>query len=81
MNLLLVTLACVLPHPSLSARILAMFPIPVKSHHILVNAMVRTLASRGHEVVLYTPYQWETPLDNVTVVHLDNMVSMDMTSE
>ncbi|XP_031770384.2 UDP-glycosyltransferase UGT5-like [Galleria mellonella] len=39
-----------------SARILAVFVIPAKSHHVIFRTLTLELAKRGHELVVITPH-------------------------
>ncbi|KAJ8954694.1 hypothetical protein NQ318_011387 [Aromia moschata] len=39
------------------ARILGVFPFPVKSHYILGNALMRGLAEAGHDVTMISPFE------------------------
>jgi hypothetical protein len=45
---------------SSASKILFLYPCPSKSHMVIVHALSTTLAERGHEVTVVSPY----PLDN-----------------
>ena len=50
------------------ARILGLFPMPVKSHSIMDNPYMEQLAKRGHEVVVFSPYLQNKQIANYTDV-------------
>nr|WEU75327.1 uridine diphosphate-glycosyltransferases 33AQ1 [Glyphodes pyloalis] len=58
-----------------SARILAYFPSPFMSHHLVFRALTKELLSNGHEVVLITPHpeysKRESPM-NLTEIDMHN---------
>ncbi|XP_054281922.1 UDP-glycosyltransferase UGT4-like [Macrosteles quadrilineatus] len=83
MNIILLLLLMSYGGPAMSARILAVLPIPAKSHHILFNAVLRTLAQAGHQVVCYSGLPADQEVANLTVIHMDNMQPVDksMTKE
>ncbi len=47
-----------------SAKILALFPYPLKSHFIVFDALLLELANRGHHVTVYSPFPKETIVPN-----------------
>uniref|UniRef100_A0A1B6KXH0 UDP-glucuronosyltransferase n=1 Tax=Graphocephala atropunctata TaxID=36148 RepID=A0A1B6KXH0_9HEMI len=70
------------------ARILAVMPIPSKSHSILYYAIFRLLAERGHEVVVFSTYPPPYSIANLTysdlpsdVLELTNMWTFDQFKE
>ncbi|XP_017771347.1 PREDICTED: UDP-glucuronosyltransferase 2C1-like [Nicrophorus vespilloides] len=58
------------------ARILGVFAFPSHSHAILGSALLRELASRGHEVTMISPFPLKNPPPNYNDVHLDGLVEM-----
>jgi hypothetical protein len=57
------------------ARILTFFPMPLKSHQVVLEPLVRELALRGHEVTSYTPFQMANPPENLKEVLLPNLMT------
>lgn len=53
--LIVYIIICVLLSSSEAARILAVFPIPSISHHVVFRPLTQALAKKGHEVVVITP--------------------------
>uniref|UniRef100_A0A1B6KQH8 UDP-glucuronosyltransferase n=1 Tax=Graphocephala atropunctata TaxID=36148 RepID=A0A1B6KQH8_9HEMI len=53
-----------------SARILAVLPMPAKSHHIMFQAIFRSLSARGHQIVCYTSTPLSTHVENYTEIPL-----------
>ncbi|XP_055598542.1 UDP-glucosyltransferase 2-like isoform X2 [Uranotaenia lowii] len=51
-----------------SARILAIFPSPAKSHQIVFRALVEGLLERGHQLTIMTPDPLDTINENVTQI-------------
>jgi glucuronosyltransferase len=49
---------------SLGARILAVFPIYIKSHSIFTHPIAKELARRGHDVTIITPFEDPDKLPN-----------------
>ncbi|XP_017771338.1 PREDICTED: UDP-glucuronosyltransferase 2C1-like, partial [Nicrophorus vespilloides] len=58
------------------ARILGVFPFPSHSHTILGSALLRELASRGHEVTMISPFPLKDPPPNYNDVHLEGLLEM-----
>lgn len=52
------------------ARILAVVPGSAKSHHIIIQAILRTLAEAGHDVTVYGVHSLHNPPPNYTDVSL-----------
>ncbi|XP_063921468.1 UDP-glycosyltransferase UGT5-like [Zophobas morio] len=48
-------------HNSKCAKILGVFPIPVRSHYSLGNSLMKGLAEHGHDVTIVTPYIDKNP--------------------
>lgn len=44
------------------AKILAIFPVPVKSHFVMTKTILTALAKNGHEIDLYTIFPEETKI-------------------
>lgn len=65
-----------------AARILAVLPMPARSHHIAVSGVTKALAERGHEVTLVTGLPKGNKINpaNNKLIHLDNPFE-DLTSE
>uniref|UniRef100_A0A0A9WBI4 UDP-glucuronosyltransferase n=1 Tax=Lygus hesperus TaxID=30085 RepID=A0A0A9WBI4_LYGHE len=61
MNLLLILVALWLQVGE-AAKILVFLPVPMKSHHIAFQPIVRELAERGHQVTYLTAVPMEKPL-------------------
>jgi hypothetical protein len=57
-----------------SAHILGVFPIPAKSHNIILSTLTNELARRGHQVTVITSFPQKTPIPNLT----DIEVPMDL---
>lgn len=74
-------LAAVLVDSVLSARVLAVLPIPAHSHHVLSRAVLGALARRGHEVLSFTSLPVDRPPPNYTEIHLDTVRSVEKMSE
>ena len=55
---------------ALGARILGMFPMPVKSHSIMHTSYMEELAARGHQVVMFSPFSLQKQMGNFTDIHL-----------
>lgn len=55
---------------SSASRILAVFPTPSYSHQVVYHALVRALASQGHQIVVLTPDTLSHPIENVTEISL-----------
>ncbi|XP_054260415.1 UDP-glucosyltransferase 2-like [Macrosteles quadrilineatus] len=52
------------------ARILAVVPGSARSHHVIIQAILRTLAEAGHDVTVYGVHSLEDPPPNYTDVTL-----------
>ncbi|XP_063911947.1 UDP-glucosyltransferase 2-like [Zophobas morio] len=46
------------------AKILAVFPMGARSHHILGSTLLRGLAEKGHDVTMISPFSEKTPPKN-----------------
>ncbi|XP_055547923.1 UDP-glucosyltransferase 2-like [Wyeomyia smithii] len=52
-----------------SARILAIFPAPAKSHQIVFRAFMKGLLERGHHITMMTTDPFETSNPNITQIN------------
>ncbi|KAJ3642461.1 hypothetical protein Zmor_025249 [Zophobas morio] len=59
-----------------SYKILTLFHIPIKSHHILASKLVKELARKGHEVTFVTPFPEKTPEKNVKEISLEGLQAL-----
>lgn len=59
------------------ARILAILPLAARSHHNFHQGVLGALASRGHEVVVYSPFPRATSIPNYTDVYLQSTYNDD----
>jgi hypothetical protein len=50
----------------IGARILGLFPFPLKSHFTVTSALMRELANRGHQVTVCNPFPEKSPGPNYT---------------
>lgn len=60
-----------------SARILAFFPIPAKSHQFVFRPIIEELAKRGHEVVYYTGIGYDEVPQGIKQVILEELSSCE----
>ena len=67
--LLLVALCC--SEFATASRILFLFPTPSKSHVIVVKALATTLAERGHDVTVASPFPLEKPMKNYRDIEVE----------
>lgn len=56
------------------AKILGIFHLPSKSHHILGSTLLKALAERGHQVTMISPFPLKKPLKNYEDIHLSEML-------
>ncbi|XP_015113283.1 UDP-glucuronosyltransferase [Diachasma alloeum] len=49
-------------------RILAVFPLPSKSHHLMFDSIIKGLTGRGHQVDVVTLYPLKNPPPNYKVI-------------
>lgn len=54
-----------------ASRILFLFPSPSKSHLIVVKGLSTTLAERGHDVTVVSPFPLDKPLKNYRDIKVD----------
>ncbi|XP_047098402.1 UDP-glycosyltransferase UGT5-like [Schistocerca piceifrons] len=59
------SLAC-LPQPRENARVLSVFPVPMRSHWIVCRSLLEALHDRGHQLTVLTPYPTGRPRRNWT---------------
>jgi glucuronosyltransferase len=53
-------------HGVKGARSLGLFPLPGPSHFAVSSALMKELANRGHEVIVYSPFPQKSPVPNYT---------------
>nr|XP_014286924.1 UDP-glucuronosyltransferase 2B17-like [Halyomorpha halys] len=53
-----------------SARMLAFFPMPARSHHFVFRPILEELAKRGHEIVYVTGFQYDKEPKGITQIPL-----------
>ncbi|XP_044265189.1 uncharacterized protein LOC123011680 [Tribolium madens] len=56
------------------ARILGIFHFPSKSHHILGSKLLKTLAEKGHDVTMISPYPFRTKIKNYRDIFVEEML-------
>ncbi|XP_066994909.2 UDP-glycosyltransferase UGT5 [Anabrus simplex] len=61
---------------SSGARILAIVPIPGRSHFIVFSSLARELAARGHQVTMMSVFPQKTPIANYTDIPLADEMSI-----
>lgn len=49
------------------SNILAVFPIPSKSHHVMFQAIIKGLINKGHNVTLVSPYEINANFTQIVV--------------
>ncbi|CRK99007.1 CLUMA_CG011945, isoform A [Clunio marinus] len=54
-----------------SSRILFVFPSPSKSHLIVVKGLSTTLAERGHDVTVVSPFPLDKPMKNYRDINVE----------
>ncbi|KAF7987446.1 hypothetical protein HCN44_003208 [Aphidius gifuensis] len=59
-------------------RILALFPLNVKSHFKMYERLMKGLVERGHQVDVISCYPLDTPMKNYTDIVLDLIASEDV---
>ncbi|XP_054286486.1 UDP-glucosyltransferase 2-like [Macrosteles quadrilineatus] len=71
-----------------TARILALVPMPMRSHWIVMEPLFQELASRGHQLTVFSPFPQKKPITNYTDVDfsqilppLTSQFSVDMIKE
>lgn len=62
--------------PSYSARILALLPIPLKSHFIISDVLLVELANRGYNVTVASPYPKKHPPANYHQIDTSDCVNL-----
>lgn len=56
------------------AKILGMFHLPIKSHHILGDVLLGALADKGHDVTMITPYADDGGRKGYRTIGLDGVL-------
>ncbi|XP_065223737.1 UDP-glucosyltransferase 2-like [Planococcus citri] len=62
---------------SYGAKILGIFPLPLKSHFATTSAVMKSLADVGHEVTMVTPFPSELSKENFSSI-IDTRVSYSL---
>jgi glucuronosyltransferase len=57
-------------HRAHAAKILGIFPLPVKSHFIVSSVLLKELANRGHQVTVFSPFPEKSPIPNYTNIDI-----------
>ncbi|KAL1461764.1 hypothetical protein WDU94_013636 [Cyamophila willieti] len=57
--------------PLHGARILVLLPVPIRSHYSQIEILLDTLATRGHQVTLYSPFPARSNLTNLHHVYVE----------
>lgn len=57
-----------------TANILFVFPIPSRSHQIMVKELYKALIARGHHITMISSYPLEEKLENYTDVYIEGML-------
>lgn len=68
--LLLVVTTVILPDGADSARILCVFPSGSKSHVLGVQALMKNLVKRGHEITMVSAFPLSKPMENYRDVYV-----------
>ena len=55
------------------AKILAIAPMPLRSHFMVIEQVIIELANKGHEVTFYTPYKQSKPVPRLKEIILPDM--------
>lgn len=53
------------------ANILAILPVPYYSHQVVIRALMKDLAARGHKLTIITTHLYNYENQNVTQIHLN----------
>lgn len=56
------------------AKILGVFNMASYSHHQMGDILMKTLAAKGHQVTVITPYAEKTPFKNIKEVILTGAI-------
>lgn len=57
-----------------SAKILGVFPVPVRSHFFVGQAIMKSLHEAGHEITVISPYTQKTPIKSWRDIETTEMV-------
>lgn len=57
-----------------AARILGMFPLPVRSHFVMCESLMRGLAARGHQVDVVSSFPLKNPPPNYRDISLADIL-------
>lgn len=73
-NITLLVFAIITVHLSKSARILGIFHATSFSHYILGNALMKGLATKGHDVTIIAAFEEKNPPPNYKQIVLTGLV-------
>lgn len=73
-KILLIFVFTILLNNGNSARILGIFHVPSKSHHILASKLLKSLAEKGHEVTMISPYPFKNKIKNYRDIFIEEML-------
>lgn len=54
-----------------SSKILVLFPSPSRSHLVVAQGITTSLAERGHEVTVVSPFPLDKPMKNYRDIKLE----------
>lgn len=57
-----------------SAKILAVFPVPSKSHYAIGEATMRALNEAGHDVTMISALEPKKPIKNYRQIKIENIL-------
>ncbi|XP_059622866.1 UDP-glucosyltransferase 2-like, partial [Phlebotomus argentipes] len=60
-----------------AARILGVFPTPIRSHFIFATGLLKGLAEEGHQVTVFGSFPLEKPIRNYRYIRIDTRVTID----
>lgn len=69
---------CVIISNVSSYKILGVFHLPCRSHHIVGNALMKGLARAGHEVTIITAFKEKDTIENYEEIYLENSLQEAM---
>lgn len=65
-------LVCVLYQNASCYRILAVLPVPSRSHYYIGQNLMKGLAKEGHDVTVISPFKEKKPIENYNEVFLEH---------
>ncbi|CAK1600690.1 unnamed protein product [Parnassius mnemosyne] len=78
--ILSVLLLCAFSNDVHSARVLGLFPHTGKSHQMVFEPLLRTLAERGHQVTTVSFFPLKDPIENYTDISLEGIYEIRLES-